>query len=372
MKITKEELQQIIKEEIEAVLKEEKVKIHGARGLKNGRDVYYVQDQSDKRDAGQRPELSLEDQREHCRSRSRSERVHFSEKTKRCVYDYLDDPNDPRNFQEEQIIKITKEQLQQIIKEELEAALNEDGHEDVPSAIRTMKTVIEDVGQMLETLEGMEGSLPTWWTNKMAVAGSMLNKMRDYLLFDGETPLTEGVNFHLEHSIPITENIFRKGTEKYFDLFREVRELSKNGKYQLNEEEVEIIEETEIGEFGLFEGKVVPLDFPMLIEENFEMLDEKKKKKKKKKNPPLNKPSLNSGGGKKYKVFVRNPKTGGIKKITFGDKKGGLKGNWNNSEARASFAKRHKCAEKKDKTKAGYWACRAHKYFGKNVPGRFW
>ena len=81
---------------------------------------------------------------------------------------------------------------------------------------------------------------------------------------------------------------------------------------------------------------------------------------------------MNSGGGKKYKVFVRNPKTGGIKKVTFGDKKGGLKGNWNNPEARASFAKRHKCAEKKDKTKAGYWACRAHKYFGKNVPGRFW
>ena len=83
-------------------------------------------------------------------------------------------------------MKITKEQLQQIIKEELEAVLNEDGHEDVPSAIRTMKTVIEDAGQMLETLEGMEGSLPTWWTNKMAVAGSMLNKMRDYLLIDAD------------------------------------------------------------------------------------------------------------------------------------------------------------------------------------------
>ena len=28
--------------------------------------------------------------------------------------------------------------------------------------------------------------------------------------------------------------------------------------------------------------------------------------------------------------------------------------------------------KKKDKTKAGYWACRAHKDFGNNVPGRFW
>jgi len=180
--------------------------------------------------------------------------------------------------------------------------------------------------------------------------------------------LTESAKFHINHEIPITENIYRRGTNKYFELFREIRELSSLGMYKLNEEEKHLIEETDIGEFGMFEGQKVPLDFPMLIEEDFDTINEKKKKK----NPPLNKPSLNTGGGKKYKVFVRNPKTGGIKKVTFGDKKGGLKGNWNNAEARASFAKRHKCAEKKDKTKAGYWACRAHKYFGKNVPGRFW
>jgi hypothetical protein len=63
-------------------------------------------------------------------------------------------------------------------------ALNEDGHSDVPSAVRAMKTIIEDAGQMLLTLEQMgEGSLPTWWTNKMAVSASMMNKMRDYLLY---------------------------------------------------------------------------------------------------------------------------------------------------------------------------------------------
>ena len=63
-------------------------------------------------------------------------------------------------------------------------ALNEDGHSDVPSAVRAMKTIIEDAGQMLQALEQMgEGSLPTWWTNKMAVSASMMNKMRDYLLY---------------------------------------------------------------------------------------------------------------------------------------------------------------------------------------------
>jgi hypothetical protein len=179
--------------------------------------------------------------------------------------------------------------------------------------------------------------------------------------------ISEGLNFHKENEIGIDENIFRPGSKKFFQLFREVRALSKVGAYVLNEEESHLINETDIGEFGIYEGEEVPLDFPMLIEEE---LDEAKKKKKKK-NPPLNKPSRNTGGGKKYKVFVRAP-GGGIRKVTFGDKKGGLTGNWNDPKARKAFADRHNCAEKKDKTKAGYWACRAHKYFGNNVPGRFW
>ena len=174
--------------------------------------------------------------------------------------------------------------------------------------------------------------------------------------------LSEGLKFHLNNKIRINENIFRPGSDKYFELFAEVRELSKNGLYKLDENEKYWINETDIGEFALYEDQKVPLDFPLPLDE----------KKKKKKNPPLNKPTRNPGGGKKYKVFVRDKKTGNIKKVTFGDSKGGLSGNWNDPKARASFAKRHRCAEKNDKTKPGYWACRAHKYFGKNVPGRFW
>ena len=154
----------------------------------------------------------------------------------------------------------------------------------------------------------------------------------------------------------MTESVLRFGSDSYLDLIKETKTLWQLGGYNASEEE-ETLFKTDIGDYELYEGYVVPLDVPMLNEE---------------KDPPLNKPSRNTGGGKKYKVFVRNPKTGGIKKVTFGDKKGGLEGNWNDPKARASFAKRHKCAQKKDKTKPGYWACRAHKYFGKNVPGRFW
>ena len=81
------------------------------------------------------------------------------------------------------------------------------------------------------------------------------------------------------------------------------------------------------------------------------------------------------GGAKKYHVSVRNPKTGKIMKISFGDVHGGLTAKVSNPKARKSFAARHNCAEKKDRTTAGYWACRINKYAhlwgGKTYPG-FW
>ena len=95
-------------------------------------------------------------------------------------------------------MKITKQRLQQIIQEEINSfkatQLNEDGHGDVPSAVRAMKTIIEDAGQMLQALEQMDGNLPTWWTNKMANAQYMMNAMRDYLLYPSmkEREMTSG------------------------------------------------------------------------------------------------------------------------------------------------------------------------------------
>jgi hypothetical protein len=88
-------------------------------------------------------------------------------------------------------------------------------------------------------------------------------------------------------------------------------------------------------------------------------LDEaKKKKKKEKKDPPLNKPKR--GGSKAYYVYVRDPKTKKIKKVSFGS--GGLRAKIKNKEARNAFAARHNCKNKKDRTKAGYWSCNLPRY----------
>jgi hypothetical protein len=70
---------------------------------------------------------------------------------------------------------------------------------------------------------------------------------------------------------------------------------------------------------------------------------------------PLGKPMR--GDVKKFKVFVRNPSTGKVKKVNFGDKKMRIKKS--NPKRRKSFRARHKCSSAKDRTSARYWSCRA-------------
>ena len=62
------------------------------------------------------------------------------------------------------------------------------------------------------------------------------------------------------------------------------------------------------------------------------------------------------GDVKKYKVYVRDPKTGNIKKVNFGDKKLSIKRD--DPKRRKNFRARHNCAQAKDRTSAKYWSCR--------------
>ena len=77
-------------------------------------------------------------------------------------------------------------------------------------------------------------------------------------------------------------------------------------------------------------------------------------------NKPIGKPMRDTSGGKAYKVYVKDPKTGNIKTVRFGS--GGLKAKINNPKARKAFAARHKCSTRNDKTKASYWSCRLPRY----------
>ena len=303
-----------------------------------------------------------------------------------------------------------------------------------------------------------------------------------------KTVISEELQYHIDNSLSLTENVFRYGSPKYFDVINEARKLYSEGYHQWSEEEVELLE-SDRGRFFNYKGERLPFDFPMVNEQAFSwdgtyaneideqgadtsrskdedkitlqdileltkdikiinfptkklanivlnwndnpeeierisqveissqypiliMVDENDiiqwildgnhraqkalksnsetipaklikpsnlnpKSKKifglseseyKGKDVSLNKPK--SGGPKKWYVYVKNPKTGKVIKVSYGSPV--MTAKWNDPGARKSFAARHRCHMKKDKTKAGYWACRAHKDFGKNVSGRFW
>lgn len=163
--------------------------------------------------------------------------------------------------------------------------------------------------------------------------------------------LSEGLEYHLNNGKPLTEQLYRAGSSAYFNLWAEARALYSRGIIEVYGDDKEILTETHLGEFGMLEdGTKVPLDFPILEEELTES----------KENKPIGKPMCDSSGGKAYKVYVRDPKTKKIKTVRFGS--GGLKAKINNPKARQAFAKRHNCAQKKDKTKASYWSCRLPRY----------
>jgi hypothetical protein len=67
--------------------------------------------------------------------------------------------------------------------------MHEDGHMDVPSSRRMCKTIIEDANEIEQILSSKgDENIDTWWTNKLAVAASSLNKLRDYI----KNPIEEG------------------------------------------------------------------------------------------------------------------------------------------------------------------------------------
>jgi predicted RNase H-like HicB family nuclease len=242
----------------------------------------------------------------------------------------------------------------------------------------------------------------------------LLNESKQYSM-----PISENMRYHLDKQISIHDNTFRPGSKAHIDLIHEARLLWKKGVIELQGEDKKLFENTDLGRFGVYEGEVVPLDLPMMeILTEAQMLDgyevdffhtkanvyanieipsenptfeddiqikgtgkteeealanlkrnyENYKKtgiteaelEEEKKQPALGKPKR--GGSKKFYVYVKDPKTKRIKKVSFGMAGGGLRAKLNNSKARSAFSKRHNCPQKKDRTKASYWSCRLPRY----------
>ena len=154
------------------------------------------------------------------------------------------------------------------------------------------------------------------------------------MLLENMIVVSEALQYHLENDLSISNSVFRFGSDEYFNLVNEVRELYLAQKIKLNEND-EFIILTEAGRTGVYKGKNVPLDSPK------------------------------RGGSKKFYVFVNSGRKNAegrvvAKKIAWGDPKLSVKNQ--SDERRKSFLARHKCSEKTDKTTPGWWACNVHRY----------
>ena len=166
--------------------------------------------------------------------------------------------------------------------------------------------------------------------------------------------MTENMKYHIDNKKPLIENTFRYGSKAFLDLWAEARFLYSRDAISLSGMDKEIILETNLGEYGLFEGQMVPLDMPILEEGEVNEAEYQGKKVQ------IGKPKRGGASGKKFYVYVMNK--GKVKKVSFGDS-GGLSTKVNDPKARQAFAKRHKCAQKTDRTKASYWSCRIGRYW---------
>ena len=166
----------------------------------------------------------------------------------------------------------------------------------------TLAHLVADAQVLLKLVED-EDDLPEWLKTKITKAGDYMSSAARYITGNAAREMGS----------------LEEGTEEYYHIA--------DGTYDdgsIVEEDMEfwddIISEAE------YRGRKVKLNKPM------------------------------RGDVKKFKVYVKDPKTGNVKKVNFGDKKMRIKKS--NPKRRKSFRARHNCDNPGPKTKARYWSCR--------------
>ena len=72
------------------------------------------------------------------------------------------------------------------------------------------------------------------------------------------------LQYHLDNNLSLHENVYRYNSEAFIQLFKEAREALSNEEIELDEEDRELLETTDIGEYADYNGMRVPLDLPMM------------------------------------------------------------------------------------------------------------
>lgn len=210
---------------------------------------------------------------------------------------------------------------------------------------------------MKDELNTLASALKELGLKKQASRVININNFSDKkIALASEIKISKGMAYHIENDISISEPIYRPNSKAYFSLMKEAQDLYDRGILYV-ESDNDWMFDGALGKFAEYEGNIVPLDSPMEIINEESILKMAAEYKGKKVN--IGKPrTLRKGepgyGKKQYVVYVKDGDK--VKRITFGSAE--MKAKPNNPKARKSFRARHKCSQKKDRTSAGYWACR--------------
>jgi len=160
-----------------------------------------------------------------------------------------------------------------------------------------------------------------------------------------------------ELNLDMEEKKYKKDKEEKDDKRRDYRTdppyYEEKGKYLLFDEELPE-ENVNILELDATLEDNTPVCEGCLVAYMNEAKDNLNEAKYRGRKVPLGKPM--KGDVKKFKVFVKDPKTGNIKKVNFGDPNMRIKKS--NPKRRKSFRARHHCSSPGPRTKARYWSCR--------------
>ena len=188
--------------------------------------------------------------------------------------------------------------------------------------------------------------------------------------------MSPGILYHVDSKVPLREPIHRYGSSEHISMMAEARRLVREDALSVDAEDGEILQ-TDIGEYGAYEGRKVPLDMPFSAEDDgWEPwkqedagLSEAEYQGRK---VDLNDPFRAQGGGShKFFVYTRG-ENGNVIKLGFGSPDMSVKAH---NPARAkSFLARHNCDTPGPRWKARWWSCNLHRYkkqLGLNFKGRW-
>jgi len=198
---------------------------------------------------------------------------------------------------------------------------------------------------------------------KLASLDVEIEKAKGVKLLVPDLKISSDLRYHIENNIKLASNVFRIHSENFYQIFNEARNLWSKGLIKVCQED-EWLLRTDIGKKAFLNGELVPLDVPMEVDDD-EAINVRLAAEGKKKPGRLNSPRrIGKGdpghGKKKFIVHVKNPSTGNVKTITFGDANLSVKAN--NPARRKSFLARHNCDNPGPKTSARYWSCNLHRY----------